>query len=53
VTTQKLCVDHARQNDVVSKLRLAGALRASINLAKRFADYIEFPRRQFGVDFAS
>ena len=30
---------HARQDDVVGKLRLAGALGARIDFAKWFADY--------------
>ena len=38
---QDLAGEHARQKDVVSKLRLARALRTGINLAERFSDYIE------------
>ena len=33
--------EHARQKDVIGKLRLARALRAGIDLAERFADYVE------------
>ena len=44
MSTQNFAEEHARQHDVVGKLRLAGALRARINLAKGFADYVErFP----------
>ena len=38
---ENLAGEHPRQNDVVGKLRLTGALRARIDLAKRFADYVE------------
>ena len=41
---ENLAGEHPRQNDVVGKLRLARALRARIDFAKRLADYIErFP----------
>jgi hypothetical protein len=39
---ENLACEHPRQNDVVGKLRLAGALRARIDFAKRLADYIEW-----------
>ena len=42
MAAQNLAEEHARQHDVVGKLRLAGALRARIDLAKRFADYVEW-----------
>ena len=35
-------VHHARQDDVVGKLRLAGALCARIDFAEWFADYLEW-----------
>ena len=41
VTAQDLAEEHARQHDVVGKLRLAGALRARIDLAKRLADDVQ------------
>src|SRR5437762_2971082 len=42
VAPQNLAIEHARQKYVVRKLRLAGALRARINLAEWFADYVEW-----------
>ena len=47
MTAQNLAEEHARQNDVVGKLRLAGALRARVDLAKRFADYVEWLTRRW------
>ena len=41
VATENSAIEHARQKDVVGKLRLAGALGAGIDLAKGLADYIE------------
>jgi hypothetical protein len=42
MSTQDFAVEHARQHDVVGKLRLASALRARVNLAERFADDAEW-----------
>src|SRR5438874_13542316 len=42
MTAQNLARKHARQNDVVGKLCLAGALRSRINLAERLADDIQW-----------
>jgi len=42
MAAQNLAVKHARQKDVVGKLRLAGALGARIDFAKGLADHIEF-----------
>ena len=41
MATENSAIEHARQKDVVGKLRLARALRAGIDLAKGLADYIE------------
>ena len=41
MAAQNLAVEHARQKDVVGKLRLARALGAGIDLAEWFADYLE------------
>jgi hypothetical protein len=41
VAPQNFAVEHARQKDVVGKLRLARALRARVDLAEWFADYVE------------
>ena len=41
MAAQDFAEEHARQHDVVGKLRLAGALRARIDLAKRLADYVQ------------
>ncbi len=41
VTPQDFAEEHARQKDVIGKLRLARALRACIDLAEWFADYFE------------
>jgi hypothetical protein len=41
VAPQNLAIEHARQKDVVGKLRLASALCARIDLAERFADHIQ------------
>ena len=41
MSTQNLAEEHARQHDVVGKLRLTGALRAHIDFAKGLADYTE------------
>src|SRR5882672_10161827 len=41
MSAENFAVEHARQHDVVRKLRLAGALRARVNLAKRLADHFE------------
>ncbi len=44
MTAQHFAEKHARQNDVVGKLRLTGALRPRVDLAKRLADDVErFP----------
>jgi hypothetical protein len=42
MAAQNLACQHARQNDIVGKLRLAGALCPRIDLAKGFADYVKF-----------
>src|SRR5438067_13590545 len=42
MTAQNLARKHARQNDIVGKLCLAGALRSRINLAERLADYLQW-----------
>ena len=42
MAAQDFAVKHARQKDVVGKLRLAGALGARIDFAKGLADYVEF-----------
>src|SRR5438046_7646131 len=39
---QDLSREHARQKDVVGKLRLARALGAGIDFAEGFADYLEW-----------
>src|SRR2546423_13375851 len=39
---QNLAREHARQDDIVGKLCLAGALRSRINLAERLANYIQW-----------
>src|SRR4030095_8267004 len=41
MATQHLTKQHSGQHDVVRKLRLTHALRAGINLAKRFANDVE------------
>jgi hypothetical protein len=41
VTAQDLAIEHARQKDVVGKLRLSRALRAGIDLAEGFTDDVE------------
>ena len=41
MTPQNFAIERARQKDVVGKLRLARALRARVDLAKGFADYVE------------
>ena len=41
MSTKNFTEQHARQDDVVGKLSLAGALCARVNLAKRFADDVE------------
>src|SRR5689334_15775113 len=41
VAAKNLAGEHARQNDVIGKLRLAGAFGTRINLAKRLADYVQ------------
>jgi hypothetical protein len=42
VAAENFAEEHPRQHDVVGKFRLADALRAGINLAERFADYVEW-----------
>lgn len=42
VAAKNFRVHHAREDDIVGKLRLAGALRPRINLAKWFANYFEW-----------
>src|SRR5260370_36342200 len=42
MAAQNLAREHAREKDVVGKLRLARALRARIDLAEGFADYVEW-----------
>jgi hypothetical protein len=42
VAPQNFAIEHARQKDVVGKLRLAGALRARIDLAEWFTNYVEW-----------
>src|SRR5260370_10192614 len=42
VAPQNFAIEHARQKDVVGKLRLARALRARVDLAEWFADYFEW-----------
>ena len=42
MAAQNFAEEHARQNDVVGKLRLTGTLRARVDLAKGFADYVEW-----------
>src|SRR5215475_9146890 len=41
VSAENLAVQHPRQKYVISKLCLAGTLRAGVNLAKRFANYLQ------------
>src|SRR5713226_1462121 len=41
MAAQNLAVEHARQKNVVGKLRLARALSTGIDLAEGFADYLE------------
>src|SRR6266481_402281 len=41
VAPQNFAIEHARQKDVVGKLRLASALCARIDFAEWFADYVE------------
>ena len=47
MAAQDLAEQHARQHDVVGKLRLADTLRARIDFAKRFADYVKWFRYCF------
>src|SRR5216683_747489 len=42
MTAQHFAIEHARQHDVVGKLRLASALCARINLPKRLADNLQW-----------
>jgi hypothetical protein len=42
VAAEDLGVNHSRQDDVIGKLRLAGALRARVDFAKRLANYVEW-----------
>ena len=42
MTAQDFAGEHPRQNNIVGKLRLTGAFRASIDLAKRLPDHIQF-----------
>src|SRR5438128_10977129 len=41
MTTQDFAVEHARQKDVVGKLRLTCALCTGIDIAKRLADHVQ------------
>ena len=41
MTAKHLAIQHARQNDVVSELRLANTLRARVDLAKRLSDDVQ------------
>src|SRR6266849_246973 len=43
MAAQDLARQHARQHDVVGKLRLAGALCPRIDFTKRLTNYIEWP----------
>src|SRR5258708_7680887 len=42
MAAEDFAVEHARQHNVVGKLRLARALGARIDLAEGFADYLEW-----------
>src|SRR5207249_7586871 len=42
MTTQNLAIEHARQKNIIGKLRLARALRARVDFAEGFADYLEW-----------
>jgi hypothetical protein len=41
VASQNFAIEHARQKDVVGKLRLPGALGTRIDFAEWLADYVE------------
>ena len=41
MAAQDLAVEHAWQKNIVGKLRLARTLRARVDFAKGFADYVE------------
>ena len=42
MAAEDLAVKHARQKDIVGKLRLAGTLRPRVDFAERFADDVEW-----------